>query len=189
MRLVKQTKDGWQYRLNQPEANCLRSLLQQFPITANTHSKISRTDADPKTVEREKLLNESLAEHRNELKKQATNLLAPGKFKRGEIGYTQLHRRGRAHSIECWRNGELAGGIYGVSLGGLFAGESMFHRADNASKVAINFLVEHLRQRRFLLFDIQMVTAATRLLGAKAIPRSEYLKRLAVAVTKDCPFS
>ena len=65
----------------------------------------------------------------------------------------------------------------------------MFHRADNASKVALHFLVEHLRQRRFLLFDIQMVTAATRLLGAKAIPRSEYLKRLAVAVTKDCSFS
>ena len=87
MRLVKQTKDGWQYRLNQPEANCLRSLLSQFPITASASAKISRTDADPKTVEREKLLNESLAEHRKELKKQATNLLAPGKFKRDEKGY------------------------------------------------------------------------------------------------------
>jgi leucyl/phenylalanyl-tRNA--protein transferase len=121
---------------------------------------------------------------------------APGPQRRstwitGEFieAYARLHRQGHAHSVECWRNGELAGGIYGVSIGGLFAGESMFHRADNASKVALNFLVEHLRQRGFRLFDIQMVTAATRLLGAKAIPRSEYLKRLAVAVTKDCSFS
>ena len=103
--------------------------------------------------------------------------------------YSRLHQQDHAHSVECWRNGELAGGIYGVSIGGLFAGESMFHRADNASKVALHFLVERLRQQRFLLFDIQMVTAATRLLGAKAIPRSEYLKRLAVAVAKDCSFS
>ena len=105
--------------------------------------------------------------------------------------YTQMHRQpeGHAHSVECWRNGELAGGIYGVSVGGLFAGEYMFHRTNNASKVALNFLVGHLRQRGFWLFDIQMVTAATRALGAKAISRSEYLKRLAVAVTKDCSFS
>jgi leucyl/phenylalanyl-tRNA--protein transferase len=87
---------------------------------------------------------------------------------------------------EEWRTG---GGIYGVAVGGLFAGESMFHRADNASKVALHFLVEHLRQGGFWLFDIQMVTLATRLLGANAIPRSEYLKRLAVAVTKNCSFS
>ncbi len=103
--------------------------------------------------------------------------------------YTRLHRQGHAHSVECRSKGELVGGIYGVSIGGLFAGESMFHRANNASKVALNFLVEHLRQRRFWLFDIQMVTAATRLLGAKTIPRNDYLERLAVAVTKDCSFS
>ena len=73
-------------RLNQGEGDCLQSLLRQFPITANIHAKISKTDTDPKSVEREKLLNESLVEHRKELKKQATNLLAPGKFKRGEKG-------------------------------------------------------------------------------------------------------
>jgi leucyl/phenylalanyl-tRNA--protein transferase len=108
----------------------------------------------------------------------------------GEIieAYSQLHRQGHAHSVEYWRNGELVGGIYGVSVGGLFAGESMFHRADNASKVALWHLVEHLRSRRFSLFDIQMVTAATQPLGAKAILRSEYLKRLAVAVAQDCSF-
>jgi len=93
--------------------------------------------------------------------------------------YTRLHQQGHAHSVECWRNGELAGGIYGVSIGGLFAGESMFHRADNASKVALHFLVERLRQRRFLLFDIQMVTAAPGCWG-EGDSRSEYLKRLAV---------
>jgi len=121
---------------------------------------------------------------------------APGPQRRGTWitgefieAYARLHRQGHAHSVECWSNGELVGGIYGVSVGGLFAGESMFHRADNASKVALHFLVEHLRKRRFWLFDIQMVTAATRLLGAKAITRGEYLKRLAVAVAKDCSFS
>ena len=87
MKLVRQIKSGWKYELNQGEGDCLRSLLQQFPITADTHAQISRTDADPKSNEREKLLNESQAEHRKELKKQATNLLAAGKFKRGEEGY------------------------------------------------------------------------------------------------------
>ena len=108
----------------------------------------------------------------------------------GEIieAYSQMHRQGHAHSVECWRNGELIGGIYGVSVGGLFAGESMFHLADNASKVALWHLIEHLRSRHFSLFDIQMVTAATQPLGAKAIPRREYLKRLAVAVAQDCSF-
>jgi leucyl/phenylalanyl-tRNA--protein transferase len=102
--------------------------------------------------------------------------------------YTRLHRHGHAHSVECWRNGELVGGIYGVACGGLFAGESMFYRADNASKVALCHLVGHLRARRFLLFDIQMVTAATRPFGAKTIPRSDYLKQLAAALARDCSF-
>jgi leucyl/phenylalanyl-tRNA--protein transferase len=99
--------------------------------------------------------------------------------------YTELHRQGHAHSVECWRNGELVGGIYGVAVGGLFAGESMFHRADNASKVALCHLVEHLRERRFALFDIQMVTPTTEALGAKAIARSDYLQRLAAAVALE----
>lgn len=102
--------------------------------------------------------------------------------------YTQLHKLGHAHSVECWKDGKLAGGIYGVALGGLFAGESMFHLVDNASKIALAHLVKRLRERQFLLFDIQMVTAATLPLGAKAIPRGEYLKRLAVAVTMNCSF-
>lgn len=102
--------------------------------------------------------------------------------------YTRLHQRGFAHSVECWRQGELVGGIYGVAVGGLFAGESMFHRADNASKVALYHLVQHLRERKFSLFDIQMVTPATMPLGAKTISRAEYLKRLQKAVAAKCVF-
>jgi leucyl/phenylalanyl-tRNA---protein transferase len=102
--------------------------------------------------------------------------------------YTRLHEQGHAHSVECWRTGELVGGIYGVSFGGFFAGESMFHRATNASKVALCHLVEHLRSRGFALFDIQMITPATRQLGAVEIPREEYLKRLKAAVRMDCEF-
>ena len=96
--------------------------------------------------------------------------------------YTALHDAGHAHSVECWRGDELVGGIYGVGIGGLFAGESMFHRADNASKIVLVHLVEHLRARGFALFDIQMVTPATRALGAVEISRTEYLERLKKAV-------
>ena len=103
--------------------------------------------------------------------------------------YTRLHQLGHAHSVECWLKGELVGGIYGVAVGGLFAGESMFHRADNASKVALYHLVGHLRARRFVLFDIQMVTPATLPFGAREISRGQYLQRLAVAVAQDCAFS
>jgi leucyl/phenylalanyl-tRNA--protein transferase len=102
--------------------------------------------------------------------------------------YTQLHRQGHAHSVECWQDGKLAGGIYGVAAGGLFAGESMFHHVTNASKVALFHLVSHLRERGFVLFDLQMVTPATKPLGAVDISRQEYLQRLAVAVSKNCSF-
>jgi leucyl/phenylalanyl-tRNA--protein transferase len=96
--------------------------------------------------------------------------------------YTQLHERGHAHSLECWQDGELVGGIYGVAIGGFFAGESMFHRVSNASKVALWHLVGHLRKRDFALLDIQMLTPVTRQMGGTTIPRSEYLERLAGAV-------
>lgn len=102
--------------------------------------------------------------------------------------YTRLHHAGHAHSVECWVGDALVGGVYGVATGGLFAGESMFHRADNASKVALYHLVEHLRARRFQLFDVQAVTSATRPLGAKNIPRREYLDRLGKAISFTCEF-
>jgi leucyl/phenylalanyl-tRNA--protein transferase len=102
--------------------------------------------------------------------------------------YTHLHQLGHAHSVECWCAGELVGGIYGVSLGGFFAGESMFHRAGDASKVALCQLVEHLRLRGFALFDTQMVTPATAPFHPREISRCEYLNRLRAAVQLDCAF-
>ena len=100
--------------------------------------------------------------------------------------YTKLHLAGHAHSVECWQGDELAGGIYGVAVGGLFAGESMFHRVSNASKVALCALIAHLRGRGFTLFDIQMLTPITAQMGAVELPREDYLKRLAVAVGGPC---
>ncbi|NGO39990.1 leucyl/phenylalanyl-tRNA--protein transferase [Limisphaera ngatamarikiensis] len=104
------------------------------------------------------------------------------------MAYTRLHELGHAHSVEVWQNGELVGGVYGVAIGGFFAGESMFHRVRDASKVALIHLLQHLRERGFVLFDTQMATPVTRLLGAVEIPREEYLRRLADALRKDCRF-
>jgi leucyl/phenylalanyl-tRNA--protein transferase len=103
--------------------------------------------------------------------------------------YTRLHEQGHAHSVECWQVDELVGGIYGVSIGGFFAGESMFHRVSNASKVALCHLIDHLRKRGFELFDIQMVTPATRQLGATEISRLDYLNRLKAATERECSFA
>lgn len=102
--------------------------------------------------------------------------------------YTRLHASGHAHSIECWQKGKLVGGIYGVSIGGFFAGESMFHSVSNASKVALCHLVARLRERGFALFDVQMVTPVTRLLGAAEILRADYLTRLKAATRSACSF-
>ena len=85
--------------------------------------------------------------------------------------YERLHRLGHAHSIESWDAGVLAGGVYGVAIAGFFAGESMFARIKDGSKVALAALVERLRQRGFKLFDIQFLTDHTRRLGAIEIPR------------------
>ncbi len=102
--------------------------------------------------------------------------------------YTRLHEAGHAHSVECWQGKELVGGIYGVAVGGAFAGESMFHRVSDASKVALHHLVEHLRARGFALLDIQMVTDTTVALGAIEISRAEYLRRLKKAAALECVF-
>ncbi len=96
--------------------------------------------------------------------------------------YCELHRRGHAQSMECWQKDKLVGGIYGVSIGRFFAGESMFHRVSDASKVALYYLIEQLRARGYLLFDIQMLTPITAQLGGIEIARTEYLRRLAAAV-------
>jgi len=103
--------------------------------------------------------------------------------------YEEMHRLGWAHSVEVWRDGALAGGLYGVAVRGLFAGESMFHRARDASKVALAFTVDRLKQRGFQLFDIQMLTDHTARLGAVEIPRAQYLTRLRQALTQRVVFA
>jgi len=95
--------------------------------------------------------------------------------------YTELHRLGHAHCVETWRHGQLAGGVYGVAIGGAFAAESMFYRERDASKAALAGLMEHLRSQGFVLLDIQQWTPHTGRLGAVEIPRREYLQRLAAA--------
>ncbi|HEY1583544.1 MAG TPA: leucyl/phenylalanyl-tRNA--protein transferase [Chthoniobacterales bacterium] len=96
--------------------------------------------------------------------------------------YVHLHRLGWAHSVEAWSPDELAGGLYGVAIGGVFFGESMFHRATGASKIALWALVEHLRARRFTLLDTQWLTPHLEQFGAKEISRPLYLHLLNEAV-------
>lgn len=88
--------------------------------------------------------------------------------------YLELHRRGLAHSVEVWSEGELVGGLYGLAMGQLFFGESMFSRADNASKVAFTTLVERLKAWGFVLIDCQMPTEHLLSLGARSIPRAAF---------------
>lgn len=102
--------------------------------------------------------------------------------------YIELHRRGHAHSVETWAGAELVGGLYGVSLGGAFFGESMFHRRTDASKVALVALVERMRARGFVLLDTQFLTPHLASLGATEVSREEYLKRLAAALELDRRF-
>ena len=96
--------------------------------------------------------------------------------------YTALHRWGYAHSVECWQDGVLVGGLYGVALGGAFFGESMFHRVSNASKVALVHLVERLRTGGFVLLDTQYVTEHLKQFGAVEISGALYEHRLAEAL-------
>ena len=92
--------------------------------------------------------------------------------------YCALHELGHAHSVEVWRGDQLAGGLYGVALGGAFFGESMFHRETNASKVALVALVERLRARNFRLLDTQWITDHLLQFGAREVPRPVYLQML-----------
>ena len=102
--------------------------------------------------------------------------------------YRQLHRLGWAHSVEAWDgDGGLAGGLYGVAVGGLFAGESMFHLQTDASKVALVALIELLRDGGSSLLDVQWATPHLKSLGALEIPRREYLVRLGEALTLPQP--
>ncbi len=103
--------------------------------------------------------------------------------------YTRLHELGWAHSVESWSDGQLVGGLYGVSIGGLFAGESMFHDATDASKVALIGLVERMAASGATLLDVQWTTAHLASLGAVDIDRSSYLRLLRAAIRSDAsPF-
>ena len=103
--------------------------------------------------------------------------------------YGALHRAGKAHSVEAWREGRLAGGVYGLALGGAFMAESMFHRETDASKVALAALTSRLRERGFILLDVQYVTPHLESLGAIEITRREYEQRLERALRLACAFS
>lgn len=102
--------------------------------------------------------------------------------------YGRLHELNKAHSVEIWRNDLLIGGIYGVSLGGAFFAESMFHREADASKIALLVLIQHLNERQFTLLECQFLTAHLKSLGAIEIPDQEYIKRLKLALAQDVEF-
>ena len=102
-----------------------------------------------------------------------------------QSAYSALHRLGYAHSIEAWdMSGALVGGLYGVCIGGVFSGESMFHRVPNASKLALLFLCEHLQARGLSWIDIQVMTPHLAALSASEIPRDEFLDRLKAEQTR-----
>lgn len=92
--------------------------------------------------------------------------------------YCELNRSGHAHSFEAWKDGELAGGLYGIGMGRIFFGESMFHRVTDASKIALTFLVEVLKTQNYQLLDCQFMTEHLKQFGAVTIPQTEYMKLL-----------
>jgi leucyl/phenylalanyl-tRNA---protein transferase len=114
----------------------------------------------------------------------------PGGWISDEIihAYTRLHELGYAHSVEAWQDGKMAGGLYGVALGGAFFGESMFHRRRDASKVALVHLVQRLLERGFDLLDTQATTAHLERFGAIEVPALTYLHLLQQALDKQCIF-
>ncbi len=102
--------------------------------------------------------------------------------------FSELHRLGFVHTVEAWDGDELVGGLYGVSIGGFFAGESMFYRKTDASKICLVHLVRRLQDRGFALLDIQFTTDHLEQFGAREIPRDDYEQRLAEAIEMPCSF-
>lgn len=103
--------------------------------------------------------------------------------------YGALFSRGRAHSVEIWENGKLVGGVYGVTVGAAFFGESMFSKSKNASKVALAYLIDRLRTGGYTLFDTQFLTPHLASLGAIEIPRAVFQKRLSKAIDANASFA
>jgi len=106
-----------------------------------------------------------------------------------EYLYTRLHEMGHAHSVEIWRAGKMIGALYGVAIGGAFFGESMVSRAANGSKIALIKLVEHLKNRGYVLLDTQFLTDHLITMGAIEIPREAYMKRLQAALDIKAKFN
>jgi leucyl/phenylalanyl-tRNA---protein transferase len=149
-------------------ARSLRPVLNQnqFDIRFNTaFSQVMRYCSEPRNDEDSVWISEEIIE-----------------------AYTELHHMGLAHSVEAYQNDELVGGLYGVSLGSAFFGESMFHRISNASKVAFHYLIMQLREQRFTLLDTQFINDNVRRYGAIEIPKVDYLKQLKSALVKEARF-
>lgn len=122
----------------------------------------------------------------DEVVSRCATLPRPHGWITAEIGsaYSTLHRLGVAHSVETWAGDRLVGGLYGVGIGGLFAGESMFHTATDASKVALVALVDHLSRNGATLLDVQWATPHLTGLGVVEIPRTDYVARLTAALDR-----
>jgi len=149
-------------------AKSLKPIINQkrFEIRVNTSfEQVMRNCALPRATEDETWISEELVQ-----------------------AYTSLHKMGLAHSVEAWQDGILVGGLYGVSLGGAFFGESMFSLVSNSSKVAFHYLVQILREQNYSLLDSQFMNDNVLRYGAIEITRSEYKKRLTNALKSTCDF-
>jgi leucyl/phenylalanyl-tRNA---protein transferase len=136
----------------------------RFTVTVNTHFR-AVIDACARAREEGSWINDEIVE-----------------------SYCHLQTRGIAHSVEVWREGRLVGGLYGLGLGGAFFGESMFHAARDASKVALAALVDRLQQRGYRLLDVQWVTPHLEHFGAVEVSRRRYLQLLKQALAVECRF-
>jgi leucyl/phenylalanyl-tRNA--protein transferase len=146
----------------------LRRIIDEkrFTISINAaFEQVIRACSLPRSAEKETWLSEEIIE-----------------------AFLKLHRLGVAHSVESWQNGELAGGLYGIAMGGAFFGESMFFIRPNASKAAFAWLVAHLKRKGYLLLDAQIMNPHLERLGAIEIPHDDYMLQLETALTKKIPF-
>lgn len=146
----------------------LRKTVRQgiFAVRCNTvFERVMRACAEPRPGHPETWINEPIIE-----------------------AYTALHRRGFAHSVECWQGEQLAGGLYGVALGGAFFGESMFSRVRDASKVALVHLVARLRLGGYALLDVQFVTEHLARFGVEEVPARTYRRKLEAALAVEARF-
>ena len=152
--------------------------LEAFHVPKSLRKAIRRRDFEIRFDHDFEAVIDACAEKREE--RSSTWINAPIRE-----AYVALHRRGHCHSVEAWRDGKLVGGLYGVSLGRAFFGESMFSKQTDASKVCLVHLVERLRERGFVLLDTQFTTEHLKRFGAVDVPRGRYEKMLAEAISGE----